>query len=1047
MEKSRLIVLMTALLSVTSAAGVQSAVAADVHGDGAVLASAADSYTIGGKVLAKDNTPITGATIVSVNSPEHYAVSDSEGNFTIRNAQSGEVFEVSFLGYKSVKFTVGTRTDYSIVLESDDITMDEVVVVGYGVQKKATVTGSVASVTGNELVKTKNSNVQNMLTGRIPGLRVVQRSSEPGTFDMGFNIRGFGGPLVIIDGVPRGTLSRLDPNEIESISVLKDASAAVYGVQAANGVILVTTKSGNKDGKVNVSYNGNMTWQMVSGLPETVGMIDYMKMSNEKSLTSVSGNGVPVFSEEEMAPYLSGEKVGTDWYGSSIRKFSPQTQHNVSISGGNSKTSYFVNMGYQYQEGIFSTGDLRYDRYNLRTKLKTQLSKSLTLDVNLAAILDKKHAPRISSDDIIRALWKQFPYDPVYANDTAPYYYQVSVDEGLNPLALMNTDYSGYSENQHKWFQGSMALEWKLPFVKGMSMKAFYSYDYNFSNNKTYRRSYNLYRFDELNQQYVPTVKDAPSSVNRFFDDGMKTVYQFSVAYDRTFADAHSVKGMLLLEGQKNKDDNFYAQRELSLDIDQLFAGNSENQQGGMYTNKLGEDARMGLVGRFNYDYKGKYLMEFLFRYDGSSRFRKDNRWGFFPSISAGYRISEESFWKDSWFKFINNLKFRVSYGTMGNDAALAYQFLTGYRYPDGQIFFDGKPVNGVINLGIPNPYITWTTVHTFNTGIDFEAWNGKLGITFDYFQRKRDGLLATRNVTLPGTVGANMPQENLNSDKQFGFELELSHRYRVSEDFFYSIKGNVAVTRSKNCYREESEQRSNWHYWRNSNSGRLQNIWWGIGKGGQYQNFDQIAESPLLTGTGTLPGDYFYEDWNGDGFIDDMDKHPIGYNTQPLLNFGINFDISWKGIDFSMLWQGAAMSNVAYTERLKEPLENIFPPLDFFLDRWRPAVEGSNPYRYDTEWIPGKYPSMGGGKVIGHSRFNVHNGAYMRLKNIELGYTLPKKWMDKIGIESMRFYLSGYNLLTFSELDFVDPEHPSDNHGYMYPLNKTITVGLNMKF
>lgn len=1000
---------------------------------------------IKGTITDESGAPVIGAVVVSTKGNKH-AVSDIEGKFSIEDATKGDVFKVTCLGYKEYSFKVGNTSEYQILMKEDNQLLDEVVVVGYGVQKKVTVTGSVASIGGNEIIKTKSTDVRNMLTGRIPGLRVVQNTAEPGALNTAINIRGFGGPLVIVDGVERGILNRLDPNEIESISVLKDAAAAVYGVKAANGVILITTKKGTNDGKVSIDYNGNMTWQMVSGLPSTVGVVDYMKMSNEKSMSKEDGSGTFTFDPELIRQYESGEKQGTDWYGSTIRNFVPQTQHNVSVSGGNKRINFFTNLGYQYQEGFFTYGSLNYNRFNLRTRVQAKITDNLDFDINLNHIQDNKFSPRKASNEIIRELWKQYPTDPVYADPDNKYYYFPTVDTGVNPIAWLDTDYSGYQENKGKWYQTTATLTYKVPFIKGLSLKALYSYDYNFSNNKTFSKKYELYRYDEVNDKYTSVVRDAPSSVRRNFSDGSKTQYQLSANFTRTFADSHNINAMVLFEGTRSKGDNFYAKRELLIDVDHLFAGSVENQEGGMDKNGIYEEAQIGIVGRLNYDYKSKYLAEFLCRYDGSSIFPKEKRFGFFPSFLVGYRISEEKFWKSSVLNFIDNFKLRASYGIMGDDGALAYQFLNGYEYPSGRAFFDGKLINGVVDLGIPNRNITWYTAHTMNIGFDAQAWKGLLGLTFDFFQRKRYGLLATRNATLPGTVGASLPQENLESDKNLGMEIEISHRNYVNKDFWYSVKANFSITRAMNMYKEQQEQRSMYNNWRNNLNNRYKSIYWGVEAGGQFTSWEEVAEFPIKTSRTTLPGDYWYKDWNGDGFIDDQDKHPIGFNTTPLLNYGLIFDLGYKGFDFNVLFQGAAMSNIAYTERLSNPMDGTSAPLDFFADRWRPADEGADPYKYDTKWIPGKYPSMGGTLVRADSEFNVHNSAYMRLKNIELGYTLPKKWSNKIRLSSLRFYVSGYNLLTFSGLKFVDPEHPNSNNGYMYPLNKTISLGVNLK-
>ncbi len=1014
--------------------------------------------TISGTVKTSKGEPVIGATIASEDGNE-YAVTDIDGKFSILAHSDNEKFNVMCLGYESTFFSLTQTDNYNIILQEENIALEETVVVGYGVQKKASVTGSVASIGSEELGKTKNSNIQNMLTGRVPGLRVVQKTSEPGSFSMNFDIRGFGAPLIIIDGIPRNNMSRLDPNEIESISILKDASAAIYGVKAANGVVLITTKAGKGDGKINVSYNGNMTWQMTSGLPSTVGAVDYMEMINEMTNSNSDGAGAPTFSIEEIEAYRSGQKTSTDWYAAAIRELVPQTQNNVSISGGNEKIKFFTNIGQQYQEGFFKFGSLNYHRFNVRTKLNAQITKRLAFDLNINGIMDKKNSPSSDTDYIIYEWWKQRPTDPVYANNTKPYFYFVTADSGINPIALLDTKTSGYKTNQNKWFQSSASLTYKIPEIEGLEATALFSYDYTMGNDKSYKKAYDLYRYDEITQKYNGVSRNSPSSVRRGFSDGEKKMYQVSIKYDNIIKGDHHIGALALLEGSHQKGDNFYALRELSLEVDHLFAGNSENQIGYMNMSDLTETASMGIVGKFNYDYKGKYLVELMCRYDGSSIFEKSHRWGFFPSGSLGYRISEENFWKESPLNFINNFKIRGSYGIMGDDAALAYQFLSGYEYPYGFSFFDGKLVNGINNLGIPNPNITWFTAHTMNLGFDFEAWNGKLGIVFDWFQRSRYGLLATKQMTIPGVVGADLPQENLNSDRHSGYELELSHKNYINKNCYYTIKGNVSLTRTRHMHVESPKYRSNWQNWKENTNNRFKNIWWGIEAGGQYQNYDEIAEAPTYTDRTDLPGDYWYKDWNGDGFIDENDEHPIGYNfvpagasnksaMTPLLNYGFVLDFGFHGFDLNLLFQGASMTNIVYQERFYAPTNSSqHPPLEFWKDRWRPSEVGADPYKYDTEWISGKYPSMGGKRAIVNSEFNVHNNSYLRLKNIELGYSIPKKILDKVKINTLRVYLSGYNLLTFTNLKVTDPEHPNDKRGYAYPLNKTITLGLNIKF
>lgn len=999
-----------------------------------------------GNVVSSDTQePIVGATVISQDGI-NYAITDENGDFTI-NASNGEILEVSYIGFNLHKLQVTNQSIYNINLLTQE--MDEVVVVGYGVQKRASITGSIASVGGDDIVQTKNTNIQNGLAGRVPGLRVSQNSSEPGTFTNEFDIRGLGTPLIVIDGVIRGTMTRLDANEIESFTILKDASAAIYGVQAANGVVLITTKSGSNTGKAEISYNASFTRQYVSNMPETVDVVTYLTMMNEKNMASSNGQGTLLFSLEDIEKYRTGEYSSYNWNDAVIADYASQMQHNVNISGGNEKTNYFVNLGYQYQDSFLKSGDLTYDRYNLRAKLGSKINDNLSFDINLAGIMDKKNSPYYSTYDIIRATWKQYPYDPIYANDNEDYYYLPTTDETDNPVAMMDADYVGYKEYINKWFQSNASLTYEVPFIEGLNLKAMMSYDYTISNNTEYKKSYSLYRYDGINDMYEATQKQNPSTIKRYFQDQTKVTYQLSANYMQSFVeDKHNVTAQFIVDGSKSEGDNFYAQRELSIDLEYLFAGNDDEQIGSMYSGSsyLYETASIAYIGRLNYDYMGKYLVEFVGRYDGSSKFSTKKRFGFFPSVLGGYRISEEEFWKNSALNFISDLKIRASYGVMGDDGALDYQYLSGFTYPSNSSYFDGTLVNGISESSIPNLDITWYTAKTMNAGVDFQLFNGKFGGSYDVFKRDREGLLTSSTATLPGTVGASISQQNLNSDRTYGAELMLYYRNQIG-DLRYYVSGNASVTREMYLHVEETEQRGQYHVWQDSSSYRYKDMWWGYGIGGQYQSYDEIAESSVKSSVSDLPGSYYYEDWNGDGVIDKNDMYPMGFLTTPPVSFGFNINLAYKGFDLDILLQGSAMGNVMFTEKLNSAFSNVFAPLDFWSDRWYPTDPTANPYDYSTEWNEGTYAHVAATSALESSAFNVHSTDYIRLKNIELGYTIPEKILSQIGIKDLRVYISGYNLLTITNLEIVDPEFPSDNYGYNYPLNKTVTLGLNLKF
>ena len=1007
------------------------------------------SFEISGVVKDVNDGPIIGASIIEKGA-SNGAMTDQDGKFSLK-VKPNSVLVVTYIGYESQAISVGNKSFLNIVLKEDTKMIDEVVVVGYGVQKKATLTGAVSSVTNSEIVTTKNENVQNMLTGKIAGLRVVQNTSEPGSYNTSLDIRGLGNPLVIIDGVPRDNMARLDPQDIESVSVLKDASASIYGVRAANGVILITTKKGNNK-KSEVSYSSVFSRQIPSGFPDMVDALGYMTLTNELSMHNVNGGNLS-YNDDQIKPYLDGTKKSVDWRSAVIRDYAPQSQHTVSATGGNDKVSYYTSFGYQNQGSFFKTNDINYEKYNFRSNVSGKITDRLTVDVNVSGFMDKKSRPSTNAADIIRALWIMRPNDPIYVDDKVGYYNETAVI-GNNPVAMMDADLTGYKYNLSKWFQSSATATYKIPWVKGLNAKAMYSYDFTMNDNKEFTQKYTQYKGSDGN--YQTFIKQSPSTIKRFYYGKNLSLWQASLDYKNSFG-GHNVSGLILYEEQKRDGDNFWGQKELTIPIDQLMAGNANNQQTGQGTgsSELYDLANQAIIGRVNYDYKSKYLLEFAFRYESSSKFSDDFRWALFPSVSAGWRVSEENFWTNSNLNFINNFKLRASYGKMGDDGSLAYQYLTGYTYPasgnsttlPGGHIFDGNFVNSSLSKGLANGEITWIVANTFNAGADLEAWNGLLGATVEYFQRERTGLLATRSASLPGIVGASLPQENLNGDLSRGFEIELSHRKTLNKDFSYEVKGNMSFTRTKNIHIERAPSTNSFTNWRQNSDGRYNNIWWGYGTDGRFDNWNDIYYSPTFIGRGTILGDYAYEDWNKDGMISDLDVKPITYSgDRPLLNFGLTMAASYKGVDVSLLVQGAAKRHISYVELLWQPLWAATGALSQFMDRWHPVDPKADPYDPATKWESGRF-AYTGSLPDQNSMFNMQNAAYLRLKNIEMGYTLPKSILEKTGIKYLRVYANCYNLLTLTKLKYVDPEHPSSTYGYEYPLNKTVSVGLNVKF
>ncbi len=1046
-----------------------------------VSAFAQSQNTVQGTVSDEKGGPVPGASI-KIKGTSAGTVSDVNGKFSI-NADKGATLIITYLGYQEKDVLIGDQKTISISLEPASSTLNEVVVVGYGTQKKVSLTSAVTSISSQDIITTKNENVENMLTGKVAGLQVVQNTSEPGDFSNNISIRGLGNPLIVIDGVEQpdfsvtggngdnsvGTsniFSRLDPNDVESISVLKDAAASVYGVKAANGVILITTKKG-KAGTLQLTYSGTYGLQVPSGLPKPVNATDYMTLVNQQVLHQANG-GVLVYSPADFQAYANGSKQSTDWYDAVFKKRAMQQQHNLTATGGNENTQYLLSVGFTDQDGILTSNDLNYKRYNVRSNVTSKISKNLTVNLNLSAIMDQKNSPAQSFWYTTRETWRELPTQPFYANNNPQYLFNGTVDGG-NPLAYQSSDINGYSTQNNKFFDGSLSLEYKVPFIEGLSIKGLYSYDEQIQDNKLFQKSYSLYAYDDATKAYIPTLNNSPAFVQRQYYEYPKNTDQFSINYARSFKGGHNVSALLLYEGNEQSGDNFAAYRQLAIPVDQILAGNSTNQnatQDGGNT-ALYQYATNSIVGRATYDYKGKYLAEFSFRDDKSSKFSPQQGWGFFPSASLGWRVSDENFWKNSSaLSFIENLKLRASYGVLGDDGTLYYQFLRGYNYPakgvnsdqptpnqlpSGSVF-GNTFVNSVQSTGIPNPQVTWSTSHTFDAGIDVDAWKGLLNFTFDYFIRDRKGLLAAPVLQVPDVLGAPLPQENINGDRTKGFDFEVGHRGNIGK-FRYNVKGTFLYTNTMNTSYAESNQGNSLLDWQRNNENRNQGIQMGYSGAGQYQNYGQILNSPVAVGRGVVVGDYIYQDWNGDGQIDGNDVHPIAYGGNPnggpaipKITYGLNIGGSYQNLDFNLLFQGTGMYSVSYIEQLNIPLWGGGSALTQFTNDWHPADPTADPYNPKTVWVPGNF-AYTGTTANTNSTFNFVNAAYLRLKSAEVGYTLPNSALKVLGVKGVRIYANGYNLFTITKVKYVDPEHPSGTYGYLYPLDKLFNVGLNVKF
>ena len=997
---------------------------------------------VSGTVTDTDGTPLPGANIIEKGTTNG-VTANFDGEFSIEVAETNAVLVVSYIGFATKEVSVNEQSSLKIALEESAAGLDEVVVVGYGKQAKKDITGAVATVQGEALAMTKTADLTNSVAGRLPGIITKQTSGEPGNDESSISIRGFGTPLVIVDGIQRD-FNDIASEEVESMTVLKDASAAIYGARAGNGVILITTKRGTI-GKPQISINSTTTYVGFTNFLQYANSGQYAELMNEFK----TNDGLdPLFSDEDVAKYYSGEDPlnypNTDWWGLTMNNYSPQTQHEVSLRGGSEKIKYYTLFSYLDQQGGYKSGDNKYKRYNVRANLDAEVTKNLTVSLDLSMIAEDLKSPLRTVYNLWADINNALPTYLGELPDKTKIAYGGSVP--VSPIAGSTFDLGGYQADNNRHINIKGSFNYDIPGVEGLSIDGFGSY-FEFSNDyKNWEKNYFLHEYDAVSDTYI----DRGSSFKTKLDQGYQVNSSFTsnlaLKFVRTFDEKHNVDALLLYERIKSNGHNTSAHGEnyLTDAIDYLFAAGGEGQR---VSGGASEDGRESYVGRLNYGYDGKYLFQTTVRYDGSPRFNENNRWGLFPSFSAGWRISEENFIKDK-VEWIDNLKLRASYSNLGYDATGNFQYLSGYEiasgfirpYIDAGYVLDGSPYTTIYSTGLANPNITWEDMTIYNIGLDFSINNGLLYGELDAFYRERTNMLATRSQSLPNTFGANLPAENLNSQNNRGFEVLLGHRNRKNE-FKYDISANVAWTRAKwdkfdePVYEDEDDLRIR------TRSGNWVDRTFGYKSDGLFTSqseIDNLSYDQDQKGNETLaPGDIKYIDINNDGTIDWRDQEVISTSNLPQLTFGLNMSIDYKGFDLSLLLQGAGMYDVEINSGLL-PYGTINTFALTYENRWNPANNDKNAL------LP-RVSATGNVNNTKNSDFWLVDGTYLRIKNFNLGYTIPMR--TKVGIESVRLFLSGTNLLTFSGTNKwdMDPE-TANNSGRYYPQPKTFSLGVSLK-
>lgn len=1015
---------------------------------------------VSGKVVSStDGLGIPGVSIL-VKGTYTGTVTDVEGNYKISLTDDMAVLVFSSIGYLSQEVEVNGRSIINITLEEDVQSLQEVVVVGYGEQKKENLTGSVSTVNTEELRVAPMPSITQSLAGRASGLYVKNGNAQPGQNKTSYNIRGFGDALIIIDGYPasENDFTQLDPNDIENISILKDAaSAAVYGARAGNGVILVTTRRGSVS-DTKITYSGNYGLQYFSVVPDFVSSENYARMEN---MSRYNEGLAPVWTNEDIQKFADGSDPerypNVDWWNRTLRKYAPQVQHNINVQGGTEKVRYFVSGGYFTQEGMEKSGDTQSKRYNLRANLDVAVTEKLDLGVDLSVLNQDFMGPIYQMERIgsrfgtMGSLFRVRPYFPERFPDPTKL-------PGLEQAPYVNTeiDYVGYKSWNRLTGDAKIKFSYELPF--GFEAKANFHFYRTYLDSKDKAKKTPLYDYNFDTGEYtVRGYTNDPSSLLERRERESSLNQQYFITWNRTFDD-HNFNALAVYEILSDNSNWIEASRiRYDFDIDYLFAGPDQDKDN---NGRAFEGGRKGFISRVNYDYRGKYLVELNSRVDASPKFPEDTRWGFFPSASLAWRISDESFISDN-FSFINNLKVRASYGKLGYDNIGNFQYLQTYSLTSQHIF-DG--VSNELNKGIrsdalANPTITWEEMTTTNAGLDFILWNYRLEGSLDYFYRLRSEVLGARILSLPDIVGANMPQVNYAEYDNRGVELSLNHINKF-RNVDFSIGGNVSWNREKSLLIDQNEFSSDEARRRGNRIGEWTDRVWGKMSDGLFQTKEEIENWPDQDGRNNasiLPGDVKLIDYNGDGVINSDDDVLIGRGEFPKLMYGINLSAAWKGINFSMLWQGAGLYdlNLRRSPDMTLPFYAGNTPITAMLhDSYVPVTEAENqwlPPNTDARWPRYRTDNYNRShSSYAFSDFWLINGSYIRLKTVELGYTLPQNITQRVGIESCKIYVSGFNLLTFSALDFMDPEidtSPSRLFGLYYPPVGTYNMGLSLQF
>lgn len=995
---------------------------------------------VSGRVVS-NGIAIPGAT-VQVKGSSLSVQTDQEGRFSIQAPANG-VLIITHVGNKTQELSINGQTDLSITLETDNQNLGEVVVVGYNSQKKGNLTGSVSVVKGGDLVKSPQPNVSNSLAGRFSGLVINNRSGEPGYDGSSFTIRGLATTgnndvLIVVDGVPGqiGGLERLNPNDIESVTVLKDASAAIYGSRAANGAILITTKRG-RNGKPSISVSYNQGFSSPTRLPKMADAATYAQINNEIDFYNNPAGGMNQrYSEAELELFRNGSDPlnypNTDWAKATLQKTALQSQTNISLAGGTENLNYYVSAGYLNQEGLYKNTATNYKQYSFRSNIDASITKQFKVGLYLSGRQEDRVFPIAGAGDIFRSIYRAYATLPsIYPNGLP----SIGI-EGNNPI-MMATDIGGLTKNPTQVFNGILKGSYAFENIKGLSIDGFVAIDKSWSFNKSFSKPYTLFSYNKSDDSYSQRIVGGASgaaTLNQRQTNQTQITTHLKLNYQRLFGD-HSISAFVAVEQSKLAREEFGGSR-----INFPTTQTPELSQGGTAAtdrDNFGSSfafTRRSYIGKLAYNYQEKYLLDLQARVDGSSTFPKGSQYGFFPSVSAAWRVS-----KENWFpqnNILNDLKLRASYGVLGNDNVSQFQYFNNYSFANNYV--SGTSITPGLDLTkLANPNITWEEAEKMDIGIDGMLFNS-LTFEFIYFQQKRSNILATRNASIPFVTGivnpfgsaSLVPSENIGRVNNAGFEATLGYSKRRG-DFRYGITGNFTYAKSEIIFIDEAPGVLDYQ----QQTGRPLNTYLLYKSIGIFRNQEDINKFPHLTGA--QPGDLIYADINNDGVINADDQIRTDFGNIPEITYGAVLNFGYKNFDLNMVFAGQSRVS-QYVLPESGTIGNFYS--SWADNRWSPTnTNGSFP-RVDTR----ASSSVNGG--LYSNTFWLNDASFLRMKNVELGYNLKGNWMNGLKIQSARLYLSAFNLFTITKVKDYDPEG-SQQSGQFYPQQRIINLGAQISF